>query len=255
MVLILLLMEDGHRGNKKFMRFEDINKDWKIWYKDDNVDTRSIKRLNGHLPEMECSKQLARIVSKIYLPGHKILDFGCAAGHYYNSLKKKVSKEIIYTGFDLTPRYIKFAKNFFKKEKNVNFDVQSLFSMSKKYYNMFDISYCCNVFHHIPSIDVPLKNLLSATKKYCIIRTLVSDRTHLSKFYYNDKMNKKGELFNFVYQNTYSFDLIIKKIKQVGNYSVKFLDDEFDGSKINAEFKKNKTNIAVTKYLNNVQIA
>ena len=157
--------------NLNKIKHEDSSKDWQIWNKRSGVE-RSIKRLKKQLPEMECSKQLTQIIKRFYKPGYKVLDFGCASGHYFNSLKK-IDKNIDYTGFDATKVYIKFAKNFFKKEKNSKFQVQNLFSMSKKYRNKFDISYCSNVFHHIPSIDIPLKNLISSAKKYCIIRTLV----------------------------------------------------------------------------------
>ena len=37
---------------------------------------------------MESAKQLRKIIFKIYKPNMKILDVGCASGHYYNSLKK-----------------------------------------------------------------------------------------------------------------------------------------------------------------------
>ena len=81
---------------------------------------------------MEASKQLSKIIKKFYKKGNTILDFGCAAGHFYNSLKK-VDKDINYFGFDATKNYIVFAKKFFKKNKNTSFDRQSLFNMSKKY--------------------------------------------------------------------------------------------------------------------------
>ena len=128
--------------------------------------------------------------------------------------------------------------------------------MSKKYRNKFDISYCSNVFHHIPSIDIPLKNLISSAKKYCIIRTLVSENTHLSKLYYNDNTNKKGVLDNFVFQNTYSYSLIRKKIKKLGNFKVTFENDLFKGSKINKEFKKDKKKYpGLTRFIQGHQIS
>ena len=145
---------------------------------------------------------------------------------------------------------------FFRNNKNLSFDVQSLFTMNKKYYDKFDISFCSNVFHHIPSIDVPLKNLIKSAKKHIIIRTLVSDFTHLSKFYYNDKTDNKGFLNNFVFQNTYSYNLMRKKIKKYGNFKVKFIDDKFDGNKLNKEFKKDKKDYpGLTKYVMGTQIA
>lgn len=235
--------------------FEDRNNDWEIWEKNSSIE-RSIKRLKNQLPEMEASKQLSKIIKKFYKKGNTILDFGCAAGHFYNSLKK-VDKDINYFGFDATKNYIVFAKKFFKKNKNTSFDRQSLFNMSKKYYNKFDIVFCSNVLHHLPSIDIPLKNLIKASKKYCIIRTLVSDNTHLARFYYDDSTNKKGELNNFQLQNTYSYNLIRKKIKKFGNFKISFLDDVFDGKKINKEYtkKEKKKYPGLTRYVDGIQIA
>lgn len=234
--------------------FEDASKDWKIWKKADKIE-RSTRRLKKILPEMECAKHLCKIIKKIYKPGYKILDFGCASGHYYNTLKR-IDKKINYTGFDSTENYINFAKKFFKKEKNVNFDIQNLFSMSKRYENQFDITFCSNVLLHLPSIDLPLKNLISSTNKYCVIRTLVSDYTHLSRYYYNDAVDRKGVLNNFVFQNTYSYSLIKKKIKSIGKFLIKFEDDKFDGKKINDEYKKDiKKYSGTTRYLDGHQIS
>ncbi len=237
------------------IKFEDRNDNWEIWEKNSSIE-RSIKRIKKQLPEMEASKQLVKIVGKKYKKGDTILDFGCAAGHFYLGLKR-IDKNIKYYGFDATKNYIKYAKNFFKNEKNAKFEVQSLFSMSKKYYNKFDIVFCSNVLHHIPSIDIPLKNLIKSAKKFCIIRTLVSENTHLSRFYYNDQTNSKGELNNFQLQNTYSYSLIRKKIKKVGNFKVSFIDDVFDGKKINKEFtKKEKRKYpGLTRYIDGLQIA
>ena len=199
---------------------------------------------------------MLKLLKKFIKKKNKILDFGCAAGHFYTSLRK-IDKEIDYTGFDVTKNYIKFAKKHFDKESNTKFDVQSLFSMSKKYYNKFDIVFCSNVLHHLPSIDIPLKNIIKASKKYCIIRTLVSNNTHLARFYYDDTINKKGELNNFQLQNTYSYNLIRKKIKKIGNYKVTFENDIFDGKKINKEYTKEeiKKYPGLTRFVDGVQIA
>ena len=239
----------------KKIKFEDKSTNWKIWDKKSSTE-RSIRRVKKELPEMECSKQLQIILKKFYKKGDNVLDFGCAAGHFYYSLKK-IDRNIQYHGFDSTASYIKFAKKFFKKNNNVKFYVQNIFSLSKKYYNKFDIVFCSNVLLHMPSIDLPLKNLLRATKKYCLIRTLVSDHTHLSKFYFNDQTNKNGVLNNFQYQNTYSYSLIRKKIKKIGNnFKVRFIDDKFVGSKLNKEYKKDKKKYpGMTRFVSNLQIA
>ena len=163
---------------------------------------------------MECAKQLTKIVKKHYNRGDNVLDFGCAAGHSYTSLRK-IDKNIKYTGFDATKPYINFAQKFFKKNPNTSFEIENIFSLSKKYYNKFDIVFCSNVLLHLPSIYLALKNLMKATKKYCIIRTLVSENTHLSKFYHNDKINKNNVLESFQFQNTYSYNFIKQKVKKL----------------------------------------
>ena len=35
-----------------------------------------------------------------------------------------------------------------------------------------------------------------------------------------------------------------KKIKKYGNFKVKFIDDKFDGNKLNKEFKKDKKRLS-----------
>ena len=108
------------------------------------------------IPEMQCAKQLVQLVSCVYKPKMKILDVGCASGHYYNSLKK-IDPKIIYYGIDSTKKYISYGKRFFKKNKNVNLFVQDIYKISKKHYSKYDISFCCNVLLHLPNIETPLK--------------------------------------------------------------------------------------------------
>ena len=55
---------------------------WWIWNKDESVEKKSFLRTTGELPEMECTKQLVYLISEVYEPGMKILDVGCASGHY-----------------------------------------------------------------------------------------------------------------------------------------------------------------------------
>ncbi len=228
---------------------------WRIWKIDKNVEVRTFKRVKKKLPEMECAKQLREILGKIYKKKMEVLDVGCASGHYYNSLKK-IDKNISYTGMDSTHDYIKFGKKHFKKNKKVNLIHQDIFKIHKKYFRKFDITYCCNLLLHLPEIKKPITNLIKTSKKFCIIRTLVADKTHLSQFLYSDKFNKKNKPMNFVYQNTYSFDLIKKIIKSCGKYRINFLDDKFNSKNINREFSIfKKKQSAVTKISEKRQIA
>ena len=228
---------------------------WKIWDKDDSVEQRTYKRVTGELPEMECTKQLVSLVSEVYLPSMSILDVGCAAGHYYNGLKK-IDAEIKYHGFDATKAYIDFATKHFEDNKNTKFQIADIFELPKNYTQYFDIVFCANVILHLPSMEIPLQNLLGMTRKHLFIRTLISDKTHLSRLLYSDSYDEHGQPTDFVYQNTYSYNYVKKIISAYGNYKVEFIDDIFDSSQINKEHKAyDAVQSAVTRVENGVQIA
>lgn len=228
---------------------------WKIWDNDESVEQRTYKRVTGELQEMESTRQLVELISAIYSPGMSVLDVGCAAGHYYNGLKR-IDSNLQYYGVDATVPYIAFAKEHFKDNKNTHFEVGDIFNLPDAYVSKFDIVYCCNVILHLPSFQVPITNLLKSSKKYCFIRTLVSEKTHLSKFLYSDEFDKNGDPLDFVYQNTYSFNILEKFILSLGNYQIEFIDDKFDAERINKEYKDySAAQNAVTNVQNNVQIA
>ena len=90
-----------------------MENNWRIWNKDDKVELRTYQRAVGELPEMESAKQLVNVMRSLYKPGMSVLDFGCAAVHYYNSVKQ-LDANIDYTGADATKKYIEFGSNHFK---------------------------------------------------------------------------------------------------------------------------------------------
>lgn len=228
---------------------------WKIWDKNDSVEQRTYKRVTGELPEMESTKQLVELVADIYKPGMKVLDVGCAAGHYYNGLSR-IDSEISYHGVDATSAYIEFARKHFKDNPFTKFDVVDIFDMPDRFHEQFDIVFCCNVILHLPSFQVPLKNIITASKKYCIIRTLVSDKTHLSKLLYSDSFDENGQPTDFVFQNTYSYNMVENVVRDLGNYKIEFIDDKFDAQAINDECRDYAhLQTAVTRVQNGVQIA
>jgi ubiquinone/menaquinone biosynthesis C-methylase UbiE len=231
------------------------NENWKIWSKNASVEQRTFKRVVGELPEMECTKQLVKIISELYKPEMSILDVGCAAGHYYNGLRR-INENVKYWGVDVTKEYIDFAKEHFKNNNNVQFSEEDIFNLPSNFNNKFDIVYCCNVILHLPSFQDPFLNLIRATKKYCIIRTLVAEKTHLSQFLYSDSFDENGYPTDFAYQNTYSYKMIEEFIADIGNYKIKFLDDIYDEMKIINEYRDfNSIQNAVTTVKNNIQTA
>lgn len=231
-----------------------INNKWRIWEKNDKVESRTYQRVTGELPEMESTKQLVKLVSQVYEPGMKILDVGCAAGHYYKGLVR-INREIEYMGIDSTVPYIEFAKDYFKDNPKAIFRVADIFDLPDEI-GVFDIVFCCNVILHLPDFRIPIMNLLKATKRVCIIRTLISVHTHLCKFLYTDEYDENGNPTNFVYQNTYSYKLIKDYINSLGDYSVELIEDNYNVENINKEFVDfHKSQSAVTKVIGKHQVA
>ena len=174
---------------------------WRIWNKDDKVELRTYKRVTGELPEMESTKQLVELVGQVYAQGMRVLDVGCAAGHYYKGLVR-LDPSLIYTGVDATKKYIDYARQHFKNNANTRFEYGDIFDLKDSTLRS-DIVFCCNVLLHLPDFRMPIRNLLKATKKHLFIRTLISDKTYLNKFLYTDDFDESGNPTNFVHQNTY----------------------------------------------------
>lgn len=230
------------------------NETWRVWNNDDKVEARTYQRVTGELPEMESTKQLVQLVGEVYKPGMRVLDVGCAAGHYYNGLAR-LDPNLNYTGVDATVKYIEFAKEHFKNNPNTRFIVGDIFNLPEAI-GTFDIVFCCNVILHLPDFRVPFRNLLRATMKHCFIRTLISDKTYLNKFLYTDDFDANNNPVNFVHQNTYSFELLKSFVKESGAYQVELIKDQFESENINKEFTNySGQQSAVTKVVDGKQIA
>ena len=108
---------------------------------------------------------------------------------------------------------------------------------------------------HLPDFRIPIQTLLNRSKKYVIIRSLISDTTLLSRYLYTDDFDKDGNPTNFVHQNTYSRSLLESYVRSLGNYKVTFAEDIFDSAQINKEHKDFDAKIkGVTQVKDNMQI-
>ncbi len=227
---------------------------WRIWCKNHEVELRTYQRARGELPEMECAKQLADLVHDVYKPGARVLDVGCAAGHFYRSLKNRVDEDIRYTGLDATEEYIRSAREIFEGE-SPEFLVGDIFELPESI-GTFEVVFCCNLLLHLPDFRVPIRNLLERTERYCFIRTLIGERTLLARYLYEDKFDASGAPTNYVHQNTYSFDLLDSYVRSIGDYDVQLIDDRFDAASINAEYDSHKdAQAAVTRVLGQQQVS
>ena len=224
------------------------------------------KRSIGKSPEMETSKALAKIIKSKIKKNEKILDVGCAAGHFYRSLKREINKNFYYTGVDPYEIFLSKARVAWKKEKNVNFEKGNIYNLPFKK-NQFDVSFCSNVFIHLNDVVKPLKELFRVTSRQIIIRTVLSDVSYKIQLVYNNKwwndtdvkpineFDEKGNPRAFSYFNILSFDYLTQNLKKISkNCKVKIIkDDFFDKKKIIKSASKERRPMA-TKIIGNEQI-
>lgn len=240
-------------------------KNWKLWHKFPEYGDVLYKRAIGIYGEMESSKSLSALLKKLYLPGLKVCDVGCGAGHYLFSFRKRIDKGIDYTGVDSTKYYIKLAQKAFNNKKIFMVgDIMDLPFTKDSY----DIVICCNLILHLPPPPLkPLSELIRIAKKYVVIRTLIGESNYIIKRIYepkelgvknlkeldlvktDDKINNFG--FLNMYTESYFKELIISidkslKIKIVKDTNFK----NFDNSKFSIRLPK-----MATKVINGKQIS
>ena len=180
-------------------------------------------RATGKSPEMEVSKAIANILKPKIKNGSKLLDVGCACGHYYRSIKKRVKKNFFYTGTDPYEIFLDKAKIAWKNDTNVNFLKGNIYKLPFKK-NQFDLTICSNVFIHLNKIKKPLQELLRVTKGTIIIRTVVYDVSYKVQLVYNNKWWKNTDV-----KPKDEFDK--KKLRGEYNHMIQF---KFDANDIKA---------------------
>jgi|TARA_B100001741_G_C16498604_1_gene573466 Methylase involved in ubiquinone/menaquinone biosynthesis len=214
-------------------------------------------RATGKKPEMEVSKAIANLIKKKIKNNDSILDVGCACGHYYRSIKKRVNKNFFYTGTDPYQIFLNKAKIAWKNEPNVNFIKGNIYNLPFKK-SKFEISICSNVFIHLNKIKKPLEELIRVTKKTIIIRTVVYDVSYKIQLVYNkkwwkntnvkpkDEFDKNGNPRAYSYFNILSKDFLKETIKSIDKRAkVKFVKDIFfNKKKINKSIKNEKRPLA-----------
>ncbi len=215
--------------------------------KQDKYGDLFFKRAKGYLDEMESSKATAKIITPFIKNNNKILDAGCGVGHYLRSILKLSKNKFQYIGVDLTEKYIKLANTIDWKipTKFVKMNIENL--KFKK--NYFDVSFCSNVLLHLENPNLAVLNLVNSTKKFVLLRTLISNKDYVTKEVINQKnFNNFGKSLkpkNFIYYNSFSKKTINEWVKvSKKKYSIKFIEDKnFNPNKIkqNYQYKQNLT--------------
>ncbi len=224
-------------------------------------------RAVGKSPEMEVSKAMANIVKEKIKNGYEILDVGCASGHFYRSLKKRIEQKFKYTGVDPYKIFLDKAKNAWKNENNVRFVQGNIYKLPFKK-KEFDIVYCSNVFIHLNDVIKPLREIIRVAKKNVIIRTVLFDVSYKIQLVYNNKwwsdtnvkpvseFDVNGKPRAYSYFNILSFDYIKENIKKIHpKAKIKIVKDTFFNKKvINKSIKLEKRPLA-TRIIGNEQIS
>lgn len=149
---------------------------WRIWDDKSEYGDLLYRRAIGDLPEMESAKATARMLKGMIRPGDRILDVGCGVGHYLRSLRREIPAPFAYHGLDATVGYIERAKAAWQHDPQASFEVGDAFRLPFPDAS-FDLAMSCNLFLHLPSIRLPLAELVRVARRTVLVRTLVAERS------------------------------------------------------------------------------
>lgn len=206
---------------------------WQQWQERPEVEGTLADRARGNLPEMESTRQLAELVGEVYQPGMRVLDVGCNAGHYLRGLRR-VDPELDYVGVDAYSHYIDQATEIFSDDPHARFEIKDIHEPLFPD-DPFDVVFCCNVILHLPDFRTPLANLLESTREVCFVRTLLGERTTKVRRAVVEELDDEGEPLEFIFQNTWSRELVRSEIQELG-WNVEMIEDTFDPAVLAAEF-------------------
>ena len=194
------------------------------------------KRAIGKYPEMEVSKALSKIVNKTIKNNEKVLDVGCATGHFYRSLKKRIKKNFFYTGCDPYEIFLKLARKAWKNEKNMKFIKANIYKLPFKK-KSHDITYCSNVSYKIQLV------YNNRWWKYTKTKPI-------------DEFDSKGNPRSFSYFNIHSKDYLVALIKKLAPKSkIKFIKDNKFSKKQIMNSKKNEKRPLATSIIQGEQFS
>jgi ubiquinone/menaquinone biosynthesis C-methylase UbiE len=233
------------------------NEAWRIWDADKRYGDTFYRRATGELPEMESSKKLANELKRVVRDGDNVLDVGCGGGHYLRSLRREIGDNFSYTGVDPTEYYIVRAREAFAHDTKVNFLVQDIFSLNVPN-RSHEVVMCNNVLLHLPSIKVPLEQLVRVARRSVFIRFLVGDRSfRIQDVHPGDReFDDNGEPIAFHYYNIYStayVTMLLAAMPRVKDFSITF-DRNFDKEKIMDSVQHNNNPVDATTILGEHQV-
>lgn len=215
------------------------------------------KRAKGDLPEKEASKSLARLLDRkdIYSQGDRLLDVGCAAGHFLKSLRRLLDSEIQYTGVDTDMKYLQWGRDVYGVDETCTFVQSDALEMPFED-NSFDTVFV-NLFHFFPRIDNALSESVRVSKDRVIWRTPIGETTYIIKEIFEDEFEDVGIIdpertdLDYSLYMLYSEEYLTGLVDEMG-WEIEFFerDDDFESFDNTDEFE----DVPATKTVNGKQI-
>ncbi len=236
---------------------------WRVWESMSDYGNVLYRRATGGIPEMECSKAAAQLMKEWIRPDDRVLDIGCGVGHYLRSLRRAITAPFSYTGVDATASYISLARKAWKKDSLTCFQVADAFALPFPDQDQ-DIVISCNLLLHLPSIDVPIAEMIRVCRRNLLIRTLVGDRSFRIQEVRNpstrnlggeEEFDGKGEPTSFSYYNIYAasyIESLLVKSPRVKGYRI-VPDKDYDPGEF-ATAQASQTAVNKTRLIDGWQV-
>ena len=230
---------------------------WRTWDEDADYGKTLFRRATGDLEEMESSKAAAKRIRQVLEPGETLLDVGCGAGHYLRSIRREIGPAVDYQGVDATASYVELARQAFGSDSKARFVQGDIFALPFED-RSFDVVMCNNVLLHLPSIAIPLRELVRVARKFVLVRLLCAERTQIVRDVHagEDELDENGETGPFHFFNIYSERLvrgIVQKQPGVARMELE-IDRDFDAARINDSARENDFRPDSTRMLGSYQV-
>ena len=232
------------------------------------------QRAKGELPDMSCAIELIKIIKDKIIEKEenksikKLLDIGCATGHYYKTLKNHNLKINKYIGLEINKDMISSANKIWSDEINSG-EVEFLFSdiEDQKPLPKNDLTICYNSFCYYKSAKYVLDKMLEASSNI-IIRSYFADsnyrilRGQSSKNNDNvdiDEMNiftNNGSLISADFWTIYSFSYIENLVKSIKpEAKISWINSKINNESLNEEKRLGVNKRSGTEIIGNYEIS
>ena len=149
------------------------NPEFNIWEHSTIVRDLYTRRAQGQ-DEMDAAAQTVEILAPYIESGMTVLDAGCGSGYYYWSFKRR-NLDIEYHGLDYSPSLIDIGRRELAVAGLPPERLQA--GTIENITDVFDAVICCNTLSWCPDFRLPLERLLSAARKFIVIRTNLGAET------------------------------------------------------------------------------